>query len=279
MYTTDLSRMCEVSAMEFSDCKQITAWLRTRESNVSVLIAARATLRVLPMLAADLHHVDGASFFRSQIVLPVFRALAAAWTIVNYPEIIDHASAPGAADAAGAAEDAANAAVASNVATAARSTAEAAVASDAATAARFGAETADVATAAGEAPDATAGAVAAASAIYDGEIGRAFWEAISADAARIADGESVFDVAQSPLWPDGQPLGGIWRNLRDNLLTANEDWQVWTGWYENRLIGGARRWDHELVYARIPEKLWNRGPSTVNGWIRSQIPSPRSGLP
>jgi hypothetical protein len=265
--------------MEISDCKQMTAWLRTRESNVSVLIAARATLRVLPMLAADLRHVDGASFFRSQIVLPVFRVLAAAWTIVNYPELIDHAFAPGAADSGAAAEDAANAAVASNVATAARSTADAAIASDAATAARFRDETADVATAAGDAPDAAAGAVAAASAIYDGEIGLAFWEALSSDAARIADGESVFDVAQSPLWPDGQPLRGIWRNLRDHLLTANEDWQVWTGWYENRLTGGTRSWDHELVYARIPENFWNRGPSTVNGWIRSQFPSPRPGRP
>jgi hypothetical protein len=221
----------------------------------SPLSGRKATYRSVQIPRAGSHHVDGANFFRSQIVLPVFRALAAAWTIVNYPEIIDHDSAPGAADTAGAAEDAANAAVASNVATAARSTADAAIASDAATAARSDAETADVGTAAGDAPDSAAGAVAAAATIYDGEISRAFWEAISADAARIVDGESVFDVVQSPLWPDGQPLGGIWRNFRDNLLTANEDWQVWTGWYENRLTGGTRSWDHELVYARIPEKL------------------------
>ncbi len=141
------------------------------------------------------------------------------------------------------------------------------------------AEAADPAAGSGDAAVAADAAVATASAVYDGEIARAFWEAISADAARIASGESVFAVAQSVLWPDGQPLRGIWRNFRDCLLAANENWQVWTSWYENRLTGSTWSWDHELVYARIPENLWDRGPSTVNGWIGSHIPTPRSGKP
>lgn len=95
---TDPSGSNEASAVEFGDCKQMTAWLKTRETNVSVLIAERAALRVLPMLAADLRHVDGAGAFRSYIVLPVFRALAASWTMINYREVIDPAAVLGAAN-------------------------------------------------------------------------------------------------------------------------------------------------------------------------------------
>ncbi len=118
---TDPSGSNEASAVEFGDCKQMTAWLKTRETNVSVLIAERAALRVLPMLAADLRHVDGAGAFRSYIVLPVFRALAASWTMINYREVIDPAAVLGAAESAAAVEDVAYAPVAGNAATAANS--------------------------------------------------------------------------------------------------------------------------------------------------------------
>ncbi len=243
------------AAPEFGDSESLLAWLRAHERGVSAAIAVRASLRVLPMLEADLHHVDGQGFFRSQIVLPVFRALAASWCAARYPEVADRVGAIDAADAAEAADDAA----------------DATVACDAAIAAGFAAESADLATSLGEAAKSAAGAVGSAAAIYDGEIRRAFWEAISADAEQIEAGAAVSAVAESRLWPEGQPLGGVWRSLRDHLLRANEDWQVWTGWYDDRLIGCSREKQHELSFVRIPEKLWNRGPLTVNGWIRQEL--------
>lgn len=243
------------SAPEFENSDSLLTWLKTRERGVSVVIAARASLRGFPMLAADLRHVDGPGFFRSQIVLPVFRALAASWCSARYPDFADGIGAVNAADAAEAADDAA----------------DATVAADAAVAAGFAAEAADLATSPGDAAKTAAAAVGSSAAIYDGEIARCFWEAISADAERVEAGESASVVAESRLWPEGQPLRGVWRSLRDHLLTANEDWQVWTGWYDDRLIGCSREPEHELSFVHIPEKIWNRGPLTVNGWIRQEL--------
>src|SRR5271166_2081042 len=146
------------AAPEFGDSDSLLAWLKSRERGVSVAIAARASLRALPMLAADLHHADGQGFFRSQLVLPVFRAMAASWCAVRYPELADGIGALSAADAAEAADDAA----------------DVAVAADAAVAAGFAAEAADLATSPGDAAKSAAAAVGSAAAIYDGEIARCF---------------------------------------------------------------------------------------------------------
>ena len=259
---TDKAENLDVDELEFTESKGLGAWLAKRDRGACVVIAARAALRALPMVAADLHHVDGESFFRSQIVLPVFRALAATWLHARYPEETDGLSALAAADAAEAVEDAA----------------EAAVANETASAASFAAEAADLATSVGNCASDAVAAVAAASAIYDGEFSRVFWEAISADATQIEQGDSIPEVAASPLWPEGQPLRGVWRGLRNRLLAAKEDWQVWTDWYEDRLIGCTKDREHELCYARLPEKLWNRGPGTVNGWIRQELAKPQDEM-
>lgn len=71
-----------------------------------------------------------------------------------------------------------------------------------------------------------------------------------------------------PLWPEGAPpqASRAWTDLK-TVLPADEDWWVWTNWYEDHLAG--RPPDQSLDFARvtIPDQDWERGPKHVNGII------------
>lgn len=80
--------------------------------------------------------------------------------------------------------------------------------------------------AAAYAAHATAGFAAAAAITYDSDI--------------IAAGGTANDLACSPLWPGGKTpnnLSDQWDELRQNLLSLDPNWSVWTDWYEARLRG------------------------------------------
>jgi hypothetical protein len=80
-------------------------------------------------------------------------------------------------------------------------------------------------------------------------------------------------IARTPLWPRGQPnqLRSLWKELEASLLALNEDWQVWTIWYDDRLAGRDWEEERELAYVRIEQVLWNQGPPIVNGEIVRRI--------
>jgi hypothetical protein len=64
-----------------------------------------------------------------------------------------------------------------------------------------------------------------------------------------------------------------WARLRATL-PKDEDWDVWIDWYEERLRGGSRGEDYELIFASVPQEDWDKGPAAINGWIREHLPSP-----
>jgi hypothetical protein len=99
------------------------------------------------------------------------------------------------------------------------------------------------------------------------------WSALSIDATRLEKGAPASAIANSPLWPQGQPdqLQSLWQEMKAALLAAKQDWQVWTIWYEDRVDGRVRDKTRELGYVRIEEALWGQGPAVVNAEIERRI--------
>ncbi|PNE11559.1 MAG: hypothetical protein CR217_08095 [Beijerinckiaceae bacterium] len=221
------------------------AWLRKQPREVSVAFAARAVLRVLPLLQ-EKKGAGGTTDFPREILLAVFWKVAFTWTAAEYP-----ARAPYLASA-----DRTSGAFAA-IGTASHIPAAALVAG----AAFYVADGITVA----------AGRTAAAP----------FWSAVSLDATRVEEGAAASIIAGSPLWPQGQPDGlrSLWQEMKRVLVFAEQDWQMWTLWYEDRLDGHVWDEERELAYVRIEEALWDQGPAIVNAEIKQRIeelePPPR----
>ncbi len=75
-----------------------------------------------------------------------------------------------------------------------------------------------------------------------------------------------------PLWPGGQipdEFYKLWENLKSQILSRGEDWDIWTQWYEDRLAGRPPE-DEALAVARVtlPEPMWREGPKLVNATVK-----------
>ncbi|WP_346898701.1 P-loop NTPase fold protein [uncultured Roseibium sp.] len=97
-------------------------------------------------------------------------------------------------------------------------------------------------------------------------------DALNSDRRHIDSGLPVQEFASLPLWSDGQFPGAFakyWEELKSQLLSRDEDWDVWTQWYEDRLAGNPPE-DEALAVARVtlPEPMWREGPKLVNATIK-----------
>ncbi len=246
--------------VDFSKRDEVKRWLdkikpARRRREVAVALAARAALRVLPLvgreLARDKRNRDG---ILSTLVLPCLRAVASSWVEAKYPT---HRAEPSASGFATDDDGFTSIAGGYAAANAGRAAAFAALAN---------------------APDAAdAAAYAAADAAHDAFLTDDTYAADAADAAELINSNrSVAELAGMPLWRIGAPSWAIeaWRTLKSALLVANQDWEVWTDWYEARLAGDATRSPIEaLEVARvtIPDEIWKQGPAIVNAEIKRLI--------
>ena len=57
------------------------------------------------------------------------------------------------------------------------------------------------------------------------------------------------------------------------ILPSGHDWEVWFGWYNQRLRGGARGEAYEIVFASVPLDVGKSGPAQANAWIREHLPA------
>ena len=217
----------------------------------------------------------------TNVVLPVFRVTAVSWVVARYPVHARELADPTLTAAGGPASYAAT--------YTGRAEASAASAFITAADAIGAAEAADKAA---NAAASAAGAVRAAALANDGisfvsapTSTVTFWSAVSTDATRVEEGVAASDIAGSPLWPEDQPdqLRSSWQELRAALVAAKDDWDVWTDWYEDRLVGRVRDEERELAYVRIGNELCDRGPAIVNAEIKRRIeelepPSPAAEL-
>jgi hypothetical protein len=258
---------------EIEDRKNLERWLADKPREVAVAIAARAALRVSPELRALFLLLEYSESVREpqDILSPLLRASLMSWVAANCPtyRIDDKTARTASAEAA-------------NAASAIHSAASADAANSAAGRRTYGAwarvaaiDAADVAVAAARShavADAAAGAFVADAVVHD----RAdAWRAVSSDIAMI-EGEGIAGfvgnlLATQPLWPGEPPDWALehWQALKSELLSLDQDWDVWTRWYEDRLYG--RPFNEALEVARvseIAEEEWKQGPAVVNARIK-----------
>ncbi len=270
-----ISPMSLKAGSHFSNDKELLSWLNTQPHEVSVIIAARAALRVLPVAARELPAEDGGRF--SALISAMFWATALARVAAKYPTRTN--------------ELRTTSVVSRHFFTTAAATDRAAVAATLAAAATH----ADATTAAAYAGNAAAAAVVAAAAVADPADAFA-WTALSNDADFISQGGAVAELADRPLWPsrvigsfntvpfnemainafrrDGTPpwAAELWTKLKA-ALPPGEDWEVWTRWYDERLAGAPSRGEaYELAFATVPLPEWEAGYAAANRWIKEHLP-------
>jgi hypothetical protein len=254
--------------------RKFNSWLAKQPQQWSVVIAARAALRALPLAASVNDPV---------VLLAVLRATAVAWFAAKYPN-------RGVESAAAAAADAAR-----NAATGADTAAGAAAA--AITPAAYVGYSADDAATAAAAPDATTAATAAgygvaitAHAYADSDA--AVHAAVKLDAQRLHDRVLTADqLARDRLW--GTPEPAVFseksQQFGARLRAIDKHWQVWVDWYQNVAAQEPYRGITEAedaTYTDMPGELpWEESAEAVNTEIARRLaalksdPSPIEGIP
>jgi hypothetical protein len=291
---------------------ELETWLHQKPRQVSVVVAARSALRAVPVLSnVGALHKEGMGEAGRTLVLPVFRALAVAWTAGAYSShTTPSEKLREAAKAAYRAVDAIHMVAAdaerktvfgekfiipeyhsvSGVLDAAAG-ATFAAASSAAGSASFGTQAAQAASMAmrtdptgvgrrvGQKAVSVARDVAVRLAVdapgsKAGRV-RAMMqeEATAKDREMIDKGLSATELAFLPIWPDKVPnwVETRWAELKRLLMDADENWEVWTEWYEARLKGRKANQEMELARALTDSEVWQLGPRIANSSIKQSI--------
>jgi hypothetical protein len=289
--------------VEFRDRESIASWLeritpRQRQNDVSVTLAARAALRVLPLIVSTLGQPRRKRSEATALVLRVFRALALAWVEARYSvkgekyrvaansailALANNIVGPGDPDQLVFTRNEYNAAIRGEkssgiISIDARSFLTVNAALDAARTASVNAVTFPSEFPARFAVLAIHNAInASANAIAREVLGSGAGSACAdQDASAFDFGIPSAQLAGSPLWLEGapNPAEQAWQMLKTALLAAEEGWEVWTDWYEARLAGDAARPPIEaleVARATIPDATWNDGPAVVNAEIKRLI--------
>ena len=103
--------------------------------------------------------------------------------------------------------------------------------------------------------------------------------AIIQDEILVESGNSSEEVASTKAWAESSSSARInnfpgefnrlWQSLKSFLLAQNQDWDVWTRWYEARVNGEPSNKDLDLAIATIPNEDWEQGPAHVNALIKA----------
>ena len=82
-------------------------------------------------------------------------------------------------------------------------------------------------------------------------------------------------LANSKLWPGRVPAWALdtWKELNSDLLSANEDWGVWTSWYEQRLRADTTTQDTEIARVTIDDRIWGSGVKALNAHLKELLTS------
>jgi hypothetical protein len=265
-----MDEIAKGDAPEFQTREEFKAWLKDKPREWSVVLAARAALRVIPLVYRTLFTTTAHNRF-SQQTSALFRAAAIGRVAAKIPaRRFTNVAVPAFTAAAQAAIDA--------EAMGAGHAYDASYGDDGAAArTREAYELAFIARAAA-ATAATIYDAAHFSYAADATPESAYlapdlsWDAVSLDAHLLIGGVVPAVLISEPLWLSTYPewASGAWTRLRDALPNA-EHWEVWIDWYEARLKKS--RWSEkkELIYASVPLEVWKQGHVAANTWIYEEL--------
>lgn len=235
-----------------------------------MVMAARAALRVLPLLSLDRNNGHMVS---SSLILSAFRELSRCWALAAYPDR-DHELKASYGFNAFQGQHASR----SGVSAAAEESVV--YASNAAYGSIFRAGESD-----GSSPPMLRAAANAVAKAFEADLmvapTRAEDPPYNWDASQIDLGMSARVLASEPLWPNDEPywLESGWSRMKADLRALNESWEVWTDWYEARLSGEQADETEEIIRATIPIEVFAQGPAATNRYIAEHIPKHSSGQP
>jgi len=272
-------------AIETADGERawIEVWLNEQSDDDLIAIASRAALRAAPLMVRSKQRGSGGKQALPFHVLTsaLFRASALTRVALKYPARAGELNA--AAQAAAARAAAARAAVDATVRSApVLGTLALALAAARAAAVRASPFASQEAGAFGSVP-AILGAVTrfapflVAMAASDPNVRKQIRDDALAQQRLGAEGLAdwrLFEPNTLPGWAR-EDWEREWESLKA-ALPRDEGWDVWIGWYEDRFRGGSRGEAHELVFASVPQELWDEGPAAANGWINKRL-SPKFG--
>jgi hypothetical protein len=254
-----------------NDALSLEDWLNTQSRETAIAIAVRAALRTAALVVRATRGRALARREQREIANfagAVFRAVACASASAKYASpAYDSTDLARAVDSANAAM---RSALPSKNFPEAVALAISAAATSAATAAAAPSARAKAAAAsAGSFVNAFASADASVSKF---DATRIAWEHVAADveSAKQIGSHALLD---SPIWLRDEPRWA--RPAFESLAAAlpdGEDWDVWLGWYQERLRGGSRGEGYELPFASVPQEEWDKGPTAANIWIREHLP-------
>jgi hypothetical protein len=254
--------------IDFENPGELKRWLQTQPQTVGIALAARAALRVFPMIGRPPAAASGAplrpralTLADATVLQARFRAVSVAWIAFGrYAAALSvgHGVRARAILTAGAALPAGTFATDPAAVAARNSAAEA------------------VLTVAGTGRTSLDAVVAAIGETFSAEA--CFGDdtpvrgALASDIAFLKDGEPS-SLDDAPLWLYQPPAWAVqgWRDIKTTLENAGQDWQVWTAWYDDRFAGRVRSFERETVYIDVPYQYWEEGPEAVNARIARSI--------
>ena len=248
--------------LEFGNTEDVRHWLARQSPEAMAVFVARAALRVVPTFSLAYGH----NFSRP---MQMFRCVDSAWAFGAYPGHRDRLIS-GALSTLDWAQP--------NAEWLQRS--ESAAISAVATVASHGRKRMSFAF------EAVNSAIDAAEQKGGKKAVQELLAALSSEAAQLDQRIEPVTIVNQQLWPMPKPrvpvwIGDGWKSLTRKLLAEQENWEVWTNWYEDRLFGETPDATLELVRSTdVPNAEWREGPKSVNKflvqYIRSAPKAPKS---
>ncbi|MHA7773762.1 hypothetical protein [Roseibium sp. M-1] len=94
---------------------------------------------------------------------------------------------------------------------------------------------------------------------------------LNRDCEYLNSGNSLSDLSSKVLWSSERSLKEAMKFvdvMKSSLLNLDENWTVWTKWYDERLIGKHSDKIGEISRISIPEEVWGDGAKFVNHAIQ-----------